>query len=463
MAKRVKKKKVDRDQLAALRNLQLSKHEHVADDSNMTFSAIGPQLIDFMNVIDVPALLEKHVQIDKRNSTYNSDKMSQMLILQNILGIDRIENSRVLTQDAILKEKLGVDSYPDPGTFRNELRRYTPENNEQLFQVNQDLLSILALLTQPGYVDMHFDGKVITVYGDQEGAEVGYNAHKPGRKSYHLQVCTIEPFGFVLAICLQPGNSVSSTGFVDFYSKCVAAIPQDHFVIKNVRLDSGYFSEGSVEAFEGDYHFFEVVTKKNAGIKAFIATQLTDDDFEPFFPGGLISGASFTYRFASWSKPRDFVVVRKRLGLKRDEQGNLFPKYRYQVICHNQLDGDPKAVWVDYNKRAKIELNIRDLDYDHFITKVPTDNFNANSAYFWHCVTAHNLMVIFRNFLLPAQWSTARTSTLRKKLINIPGCLVNRSGKKVMRMMEAFPYKDILNGIKERIKWLYVTLHPSPA
>jgi len=32
-------------------------------------------------------------------------------------------------------------------------------------------------------VDLHFDAKVITVYGDQEGAAEGYNPQKNGRKS----------------------------------------------------------------------------------------------------------------------------------------------------------------------------------------------------------------------------------------------------------------------------------------
>ncbi|MDY6853905.1 MAG: hypothetical protein SWO11_04225 [Thermodesulfobacteriota bacterium] len=51
---------------------------------------------------------------------------------------------------------------------------------------------------------------------------------------------------------------------------------------------------------------------------------------------------------------------------EKNEQLPLFSKWRYQIICHNQLDMTPKEVWEDYNKRARIELNIRDLDYDHF-------------------------------------------------------------------------------------------------
>ena len=128
--------------------------------------------------------------------------------------------------------------------------------------MNREILEKLCTLTEPGYIDLYFDSKVITVYGNQEGAEVGYNPWKPGRRSYHLKVCVIEPFGFVLAIELQPGSCVSSTGFIEFYKRCVEAVPQSHFVIRTVRLDRGFFSQDTIESIEGDYLFFEIVAKQ---------------------------------------------------------------------------------------------------------------------------------------------------------------------------------------------------------
>lgn len=149
-----------------------------------------------------------------------------------------------------MKQKLEVKNYPDPETFRDELQKYDEHNMEQLFFINLKVLNVLCRLAEPQYVDLHFDSRAITVYGDQEGAEEGYNPHKPGGKSYHLKVCAIEPFGFILAIQLEPGNSVSSTGFIDFYKNSLAAIPQNHFVVQNVRLDRGFFGEDNIKAFE---------------------------------------------------------------------------------------------------------------------------------------------------------------------------------------------------------------------
>jgi hypothetical protein len=181
-------------------------------------------LVDFTRVLGLSELFRERVHIDERKSPYSPDKLSAFMILQNILGYGRIESSRALNQDAILKEKLGITDYSE--TFRNELAKYSQENLDELFLVNQNMVDVLCRLMKPQEVDLHFYAKVITVYGDQEGAEVGYNPQKNGRKSYHLKLCTLEPMGLILAIRLEPGDSVSGTDFLDFYKKCIAAVPQ---------------------------------------------------------------------------------------------------------------------------------------------------------------------------------------------------------------------------------------------
>ena len=99
-----RKKKKERKKL--IKKLGLSDFEYVADDKNMTFSASMPQMIDFLRVIGFEDIFDRHVRINKRKSPYSSSKIGELLVLQNILGIERIESSRKLAQDAILKSKL---------------------------------------------------------------------------------------------------------------------------------------------------------------------------------------------------------------------------------------------------------------------------------------------------------------------------------------------------------------------
>jgi len=153
-AQRAQERKTQKEQKKLIKQLQLSDLMYVADDSNMTFSAMGPHLVDFMKVIGLPTFLKDHLHIEKRENLYSPDKLSQLLILQNILGYDRIEGSRPLNQDSIMKQKLVVKNYPDPETFRDELQKYDEHNIEQLFFINLKVLNVLCRLTEPQYVDL---------------------------------------------------------------------------------------------------------------------------------------------------------------------------------------------------------------------------------------------------------------------------------------------------------------------
>ena len=74
--KRAQERRRHKEQKSLLKQLQLSEFTYVADDKNMTFCAMAPELIDFFKVIGLAGLLKDHVHIDKRQSTYNSDKLS---------------------------------------------------------------------------------------------------------------------------------------------------------------------------------------------------------------------------------------------------------------------------------------------------------------------------------------------------------------------------------------------------
>lgn len=108
---RAQERKQKKEDQKLIRKLELCDYSYEANDKNMTLSALGPQLVDFTRVLGLSEFFREHVHIDKRKSPYSPDKLSAFMILQNILGYGRIESSRALNQDAILKEKLGIKDY----------------------------------------------------------------------------------------------------------------------------------------------------------------------------------------------------------------------------------------------------------------------------------------------------------------------------------------------------------------
>jgi hypothetical protein len=96
---RAQERKTRREQKKLIKQLQLWDFAYVADDSNIAFSAMAPHIVDFIKVIGLPKPLKEHVQMEKRESPSSPTKLSQLLILQNILGYDDIASSRLLNLD----------------------------------------------------------------------------------------------------------------------------------------------------------------------------------------------------------------------------------------------------------------------------------------------------------------------------------------------------------------------------
>src|SRR5512139_1552729 len=71
-----------------------------------------------------------------------------------------------------------------------------------------------------------FDSTVETVYGSQEGAEVGYNPQKRGRSSYHPQLCRERRTGLNLWSRLRPSNTVCATDFVSLLKESWQVVPK---------------------------------------------------------------------------------------------------------------------------------------------------------------------------------------------------------------------------------------------
>ena len=64
--------------------------------------------------------------------------------------------------------------------------------------------STTPLLSEPWVLDM--DSTIKTLYGHQEGAEVGYNPHKRGRPSHAYHTYMLSSLRLVLRVDVLPGD-----------------------------------------------------------------------------------------------------------------------------------------------------------------------------------------------------------------------------------------------------------------
>ncbi|RJX17145.1 MAG: hypothetical protein C4575_13770 [Desulforudis sp.] len=84
-----------------------------------------------------------------------------------------------------------LDRVPDERTVRYLLGRFGPDNFEALRRANQALLDVKARMEPTREVWLDFNDTVVTLFGHQEGAEVGYNPRYRGRPSHKIKVAFV--------------------------------------------------------------------------------------------------------------------------------------------------------------------------------------------------------------------------------------------------------------------------------
>src|SRR5690606_17160421 len=92
------------------------------------------------------------------------------------------------------------------------------------------------------------------------GAEVGYNSHKKGSKSYHPILCFVTEMKLLVNSWLRPGSAYTSNGVCEFVKETLAALPQK---VEKVffRADSGFFNGGLFDLLEEGKHEYLVKVK----------------------------------------------------------------------------------------------------------------------------------------------------------------------------------------------------------
>lgn len=121
---------------------------------------------------------------------YNATKFSNAqvllsVVLASLAGINRLQRIAAFTHDALVKPLLGLDTRLNKDVISTRLKQLGQAGSfmlqEHLFELTTNFLRKCQLAK----ITLDADSTVKTVYGNQQGAEKGYNPNKHGAKSYH--------------------------------------------------------------------------------------------------------------------------------------------------------------------------------------------------------------------------------------------------------------------------------------
>jgi hypothetical protein len=411
------------------------------DESHLTHYG-GMWLIQrFCQRLQLRARLQQYVRIPKPATGYRPVEMILALIFAIILGLRRINQTEILQYNGAFLEMLGLEQFPDPTALRRFLHGLTPTQIRQLVRLHDSLRAWLFELPEPRHsLIFDIDSVVLVVYGHAQGARVGYNPKKPGRRSYHPLFCFEANYHEFWHGTLRPGNAGSSTGAVAFLKVCLAKVPGTVARSRiRFRMDSGFFGKRIVEFLDTTGSGYVIVAKETAKLKA--AAQAA-----PFtaLRDGWEYGA-FPYQPQHWKQPHRFVVVRRPIPEDPQEakQLKLFKdrRYAYHVFVTN-LDLNAWRVYLFYHGRANIEKNNREFLYDYPLGKIPTQRWTANVAFFQLLLLAANVVHWFKRLCLPSPYAQATLDTIRSDFLVLPARLVRVSKKNIVKLPRNYHYQE---------------------
>jgi hypothetical protein len=179
-----------------------------------------------------------------------------------------------------------------------------------------------------------------------------------------------------------------------------------------------------------------------------------DEQTQQWISNAEVAETSYTAFESTIHRVTARLVVRRvrELNPAPPGQQELFPMWRYNAFL---TDADLTTVAADLTHRghAIVEQLLADL-IDGPLAHMPSGRFAANAAWLSLAAMSHNLTRAAGCLTGPSH-AKARTSTIRRHLINIPARIAHRARRTIMHLPNHWPWQPSWQA-------LFDNVHPPP-
>jgi len=381
-----------------------------------------------------------------------------LLIVNILLGYRRLRDVQYIKNDPLVLRLLGMRQMPGVSTISRQLQSLDDRSVEKIQRLVRTLVVDGLEREQFARVTLDFDGSVLGTCRLAEGVAIGFNRKKKGQRSYYPLYCTVAQTAQVLAMMHRSGNVHDSKGASPFIRECVEtvrkALPQAKI---ETRMDAAFFSEAIIELLDelGVEYTISVPHQRYHSINEHIKQRCS---WHPL--NGEAHYFEKSLSLKSWSIPRHrFIFVRQCCKVQDKEplQLDLFLpydfNYQYKAVITNKSSRANNVI-TNHEGRGSQEGLFAELKSQAALSYIPCNTWNANKLYMLCNVIAHNLCKELqmrhrereRNTTSkrPAVWKFCQISTLRKRIIQRAGRLIQPEGQWTLSMAANDSVRDEL-------------------
>lgn len=206
--------------------------------ANVTYTYVQ----SFKDIIGFRTMLEEHLRpydgLKAPNSTYSIADAINFMMDAVFQGYSRFSHMEKLRKDQAYLSICG-GAAPSEKVCRDTPALLPEDAADVLRGINKALLAMQAKSEGVREIAADFDDSVITVFGNQERSNVGYNPKYHGRPSYKEKVGVISGTKELVDLTLEEGSHHSNFEFLDFFKRFEASLPKE-WLLKQVRADRGF-------------------------------------------------------------------------------------------------------------------------------------------------------------------------------------------------------------------------------
>ena len=239
------------------------------------------------------------------------------LVLAILAGHRRYAHVTALRGDAVAAQALGLNRVVSEDALRRALARFD-EASSAKWLLPALLGRVRDALDRPWVLDI--DASIKPLYGRQtEGAELGYNPHKPGRPSHVLHTYWVGNLRLVLDVQVSPGKQHSSAHAKAGLTRLLEELGDRRPAL--VRGDCGYGNEGILLTLEGLDQRYLLRLRQTKNVQRLIARQFGRMDWSQADAQGC-QAVEDQLKLDGWSAKRRVVIVRRRIkeGMVREQR-----------------------------------------------------------------------------------------------------------------------------------------------
>jgi hypothetical protein len=355
------------------------------------------------------------------------------------LGAERFEHLTRYRRDPLLPRLLGLPRFPSPDTLRRFFQgftyRWTTEVSEALIRMSLGAMRPILL----GHT-LDLDSTVFCRYGEQGGSLKGHNPVKHGRPSHHPLVAWLSERRRLLWATLRAGHAGTANGAREFLAQALTMLPPGHR-IGLVRADAGFCVTAFLTALEARDLPYIIVARLTSPVRKLVLHRIPEADWRPVARG--IAVADWEASLPAWrGQARRFVCLRQTLTDRPDAGGRRLlecPGYTYRVFV-TSVPFAAELVTRMYAGRADSENRIKELKEDLSLDTFCLQSFDATDAAFRTGCVLYNLLMGFRETVLPSCWFERRLRAVRDLVFLVGADLIPEARR--LRVRFAVPAEE---------------------